>query len=202
MECLRYEWPCCTEYSRAEFERLHFYKKSKLPILEMYFPYKKVVATQVKNSVSQFRNITYSYRPGRVAQLVEHWASISKVVGSVPAMAKHIFQLARSGYKPRGRKHYNGSITVTDRNLFLILFKRCQSYSKMLGYSKLTNLIRPSLLKTPLADSSAITIRPSLEGATFIPSPLDFFSWYSIMNGNSSERYPTTILANIEEFEP
>ena len=31
-------------------------------------------------------------RPDRVAQLAEHWASIPKVVGSIPTVAGHIFQ--------------------------------------------------------------------------------------------------------------
>ena len=35
---------------------------------------------------------TYSNRPDRVAQLAEHWASIPKVVGSIPTVAGHIFQ--------------------------------------------------------------------------------------------------------------
>ena len=39
-----------------------------------------------------FRNITYSNRPDRVAQLAERWASILKVVGSIPTVAGHIFQ--------------------------------------------------------------------------------------------------------------
>ena len=30
-----------------------------------------------------FRNVTYSNRPDRIAQLAEHWASIPKVVGSL-----------------------------------------------------------------------------------------------------------------------
>ena len=34
---------------------------------------------------------SYSNRPDRVAQLEEHWASIPKVVGSNPAVARHIF---------------------------------------------------------------------------------------------------------------
>ena len=38
--------------------------------------------------------ITYSNRPDRVVQLAEHWASIPKVVGSIPTVpvARHIFQ--------------------------------------------------------------------------------------------------------------
>ena len=39
-----------------------------------------------------FRNITYSNRPDRVAQLAEHWASIPEVVDSIPTVAGHIFQ--------------------------------------------------------------------------------------------------------------
>ena len=38
------------------------------------------------------RNITYSNRQDRVAQLAEHWASIPKVVGSIPTVVMHIFQ--------------------------------------------------------------------------------------------------------------
>ena len=40
----------------------------------------------------EFRNITYSNRPDRVAQLAEHWAGIPKVVGSIPTVVRHIFQ--------------------------------------------------------------------------------------------------------------
>ena len=35
---------------------------------------------------------SFSNRPDRVAQLAEHWASILKVVGSNPTVARHIFQ--------------------------------------------------------------------------------------------------------------
>ena len=38
------------------------------------------------------RNITYSNRPDRVAQLADNWASIPKVVGSIHTVARHIFQ--------------------------------------------------------------------------------------------------------------
>ena len=34
-------------------------------------------------------------------QLAEHWASIPKVVGWIPTVVRHIFQLARCGYRPR-----------------------------------------------------------------------------------------------------
>ena len=44
------------------------------------------------NNVAYFRNIAYSNRPDRVAHLAEHWASIPKVVGSNPTVARHIFQ--------------------------------------------------------------------------------------------------------------
>ena len=39
-----------------------------------------------------FRNITYSNRSDRVAQLAEYWASIPNVVGSIPTVDRHIFQ--------------------------------------------------------------------------------------------------------------
>ena len=39
------------------------------------------------------RNITYLNRPDRVAQLAEHWASIPKVVGSIPTVDRHVFQV-------------------------------------------------------------------------------------------------------------
>ena len=42
--------------------------------------------------LSLFRNITYSNRPDRVAQLAEHWASVPKVVVSIPTVARYIFQ--------------------------------------------------------------------------------------------------------------
>ena len=45
-----------------------------------------------KEQKTRFQDITYSNRPDRVAQLTEHWASIPKVVGSIPTVARHIFQ--------------------------------------------------------------------------------------------------------------
>ena len=45
-----------------------------------------------RRNLTQFRNISYSNQPDRVAQLAEHWASIPKVVGSIPTVARHIFQ--------------------------------------------------------------------------------------------------------------
>ena len=40
--------------------------------------------------------------PDRVAQLAEHWASNPQVVGSIPTVARHIFQVAaRCGYTLR-----------------------------------------------------------------------------------------------------
>ena len=42
--------------------------------------------------ISHTRNIAYSNRPDRVAQLAERWVSIPKVVGSIPTVARHIFQ--------------------------------------------------------------------------------------------------------------
>ena len=36
--------------------------------------------------------MAYSNRPDRVAQSAERWASIPKVVGSIPTVARHVFQ--------------------------------------------------------------------------------------------------------------
>ena len=41
--------------------------------------------------------ITYSNRPDRVVQLLEHRASIPKVVGSIPTVARHVFQACPVG---------------------------------------------------------------------------------------------------------
>ena len=47
---------------------------------------------QLSYAVRTVRVNDISNRPDRVAQLVEHWASIPKVVGSIPTVAGHIFQ--------------------------------------------------------------------------------------------------------------
>ena len=36
---------------------------------------------------------------GRVSQLAEHWANIAKVIGSIPTVVRHIFQLAWCRYR-------------------------------------------------------------------------------------------------------
>ena len=41
--------------------------------------------------LSFFQIITYSKRPDRINQLAEHWASIPKVVASIPTVVRHIF---------------------------------------------------------------------------------------------------------------
>ena len=51
-----------------------------------------IFSVLVFRNITLFRNITYSNRPDRVAQLAERWASIPKVVGSIPTVARHIFQ--------------------------------------------------------------------------------------------------------------
>ena len=53
--------------------------------------------TSLKNMPGHGGNRTYDLwnlrlRPDRVAQLAEHWASIPKVIGSIPTVAGHIFQ--------------------------------------------------------------------------------------------------------------
>ena len=44
------------------------------------------------NTSPMLCQLSYANRPDRVAQLAEHWASIPKVVGSIPTVAGHIFQ--------------------------------------------------------------------------------------------------------------
>ena len=43
-------------------------------------------------------DVTLSVYNGPVAQLAEHWASIPKIVVSIPIVAMHFFKLARCGY--------------------------------------------------------------------------------------------------------
>ena len=59
--------------------------------------------TFISREVLKFRNITYSNRPDRAAQLAEHWASIPKVVGSITGMVRHIFRPAciKTSWKDR-----------------------------------------------------------------------------------------------------
>ena len=57
--------------------------------------------TKYVQEIFQFRNITNSNRLDHVAQLAEHWTSISKVAGSIPTMVKQTFQLARCGFTLR-----------------------------------------------------------------------------------------------------
>ena len=41
---------------------------------------------------SVYHTVEPTRAPDRVAQLAEHWASIPKVVGSIPTVVRHIFQ--------------------------------------------------------------------------------------------------------------
>ena len=45
----------------------------------------------ILKELDSVRNIEYSNRPDHVAQLTEHWACISKVVGSIFTVARRIF---------------------------------------------------------------------------------------------------------------
>ena len=59
-----------------------------------FHPLRKTLITLKITLIStQFRNITSSNRPGRVAELAEHWAGISKVVGSIPTVSGILFSL-------------------------------------------------------------------------------------------------------------
>ena len=80
------------------------------------------------------------------AQLAEHWASLAKVVGSIPAMVRHIFQVSRCGYRlkdspqtsfspkyisSRRIENYQNWVTFPDvSRLFMcsILFQRQRSW--------------------------------------------------------------------------
>ena len=56
------------------------------------YPHRAGLKNMPGHGGTQFRNIAYSNRPDRVAQLAERWASIPKVVGSNPTVARHIVQ--------------------------------------------------------------------------------------------------------------
>ena len=48
-----------------------------------------------RNTIPMLCQLSYAVEPtrtDRVAQLAEHWASIPKVVDSIPTVARHIFQ--------------------------------------------------------------------------------------------------------------
>ena len=51
-------------------------------------------------------------RPDRVAQLAERWVSIPKVVGLIPTVVRHIFQLAWCGYRLRIKAKTSGYNSV------------------------------------------------------------------------------------------
>ena len=74
----------------------------------------------LKNMPDHGGNRTYDLwntsRSDRVAQLAEHWASIPKVVGSIPTVVRHIFQacpvwiytqsnITRTRFKTKNRKY-------------------------------------------------------------------------------------------------
>ena len=48
--------------------------------------------TDIEGTIDSVPKYRISNRPDRVAQLAEHWASIPKVVGSIPTVARHILQ--------------------------------------------------------------------------------------------------------------
>ena len=53
---------------------------------------------QLSYAVWSVRVCDISEQKATVEQLAEHWASIPKVVGSIPTVVRHIFKLARCGY--------------------------------------------------------------------------------------------------------
>ena len=67
--------------------------------------------------------IFFSNRPDRVAQLAKHWASIPKVVGSIPTVSGIFFKLARCGYTLRVTSQASYSpeyITPTQKKIMII----------------------------------------------------------------------------------
>ena len=57
------------------------------------YPHRAGLKNMLGHGGNQTYNLWNSNRPDRVAQLTEHWASIPKVVGSIPTVARHIFQV-------------------------------------------------------------------------------------------------------------
>ena len=62
-----------------------------------------------------------SNRPDRVVQLAEHWASIPKVVGSIPTVVRHFFQLAWWGYKLRLTAQISANFSNLRKAIFSVL---------------------------------------------------------------------------------
>ena len=58
-------------------------------------------------------SITYSNRPDRVALLAEHWASIPKVVGSIPTVVNTLRVTSQASYSPE-------YITLTQKKLLFV----------------------------------------------------------------------------------
>ena len=58
-----------------------------------YIKHKQVVLHD-KLNLKTALEISCSNRPDRVVELADHWAGIPKVLGSIPTVARHIFQLA------------------------------------------------------------------------------------------------------------
>ena len=66
-------------------------------------------------------NIIHSNRPDRVAQLAEHWASIPKVVGSNPTVARHIFQACPVWIYTQSSNYIHLGIFVAMYSILVIL---------------------------------------------------------------------------------
>ena len=64
-----------------------------------------------REASTQFRNITYSNRPDRVAHLPEPCACIPKAVGSIPPAMGHIFRPACINKTSWNDRKEHGSFT-------------------------------------------------------------------------------------------
>ena len=84
------------ETSRAEHEYMNKHPPPPINVLATAVnTFKITLISKKPHSVSKY----HLNRPDRVAQLVEHWASIPKVVGSIPTVMRYIFLLARCRYR-------------------------------------------------------------------------------------------------------
>ena len=70
--------------------------------------------TLISKEKTHFQISTRSNPSDRVAQLAEHWASIPKVVGSIPTVVRHSFSF--SGVEINSASHYLYLHAYSDSN--------------------------------------------------------------------------------------
>ena len=97
-------------------------------------------------SISMLSISMYTNRPDRVAQLVEHWASIPKVVGSIPTVSGIFLKLARCGYTLRVTSQASSLIIPSSllqvvNNLFQICYNNWEHYYNFTTHVKISQLV-------------------------------------------------------------